>query len=150
MSKTVTIPSGDNPFIAKINDRYYSYPAGTTVSVPDEVAALIESIQGNDPPATIPAAPDMPRGGKANDVLMRTAAGAEWKTPNWLTPSDAYTLPAATEEALGGVKMAAYVEDVASDANAAAVRTGLIALIEALKEAGIVSDTEPEEESSGT
>ena len=81
MSKTVTIPSGDNPFIAKINDKYYSYPAGTTVEVPDEVAALIESIQGNDAPATIPAAPDMPRGGAVNDVLTRTSDGAEWKAP---------------------------------------------------------------------
>ena len=81
MSKTVTIPSGDNPFIAKINDKYYSYPAGTTVEVPDEVAALIGSIEGNDPPATIPAAPVMPRGGAVNDVLTRTATGAEWKAP---------------------------------------------------------------------
>ena len=81
MSKTVTIPSGDNPFIAKINDKYYSYPAGTTVEVPDAVAALIGSIEGNDPPATIPAAPDMPRGGAVNDVLTRTSDGAEWKAP---------------------------------------------------------------------
>lgn len=147
MSKTVTIPSGDNPFICKINDVYYSYPAGAVVEVPDAVAALIQANAGKE------FKPDgkqdivIPRDGSAGQILSRTSDGAAWiDNPN-PTP---YTLSAATEEAIGGVKMTAYVEDVASDADASDVRSGLIALIEALKEAGIVSDTEPEEEESGT
>lgn len=165
MSKTVTIPSGDNPFICKINDVYYSYPAGATVSVPDAVAALIQANAGNrEEPENKPDIA-IPRDGNVNDVLTRTAYGATWKAvPNELpsggstnqiltkksdggvkwADAPTYTLTAATEAALGGVKMAGYVADVASDAAAAAVRSGLIALITALKTAGIVSDEEPE------
>ncbi len=48
MSKTVTIPSDKgNPVTVVINRRKYTYKAGTTVSVPDEVAALLEANDGN-------------------------------------------------------------------------------------------------------
>ncbi len=40
--KTVTIPTCANPFVVIINGKKYTYPAGETVSVPDEVAEVIE------------------------------------------------------------------------------------------------------------
>ncbi len=40
MSKTITIPTGvGNPVSVVVNGRKFSYPAGTTQTVPDEVAA---------------------------------------------------------------------------------------------------------------
>ena len=41
MAQTVKIPDSSNPFVVKINNYEYSYKAGTTQSVPDEVAAVI-------------------------------------------------------------------------------------------------------------
>ena len=44
MAKTITIPSDKgNPVVAVVNGRKYTYTAGATVSVPDEVAALFEA-----------------------------------------------------------------------------------------------------------
>lgn len=43
MSKTITIPKNNNPFIVNINNREYIYRGGETVEVPDEVAEVIES-----------------------------------------------------------------------------------------------------------
>lgn len=44
MSKTITIPSDKgNPVFVVLNGVKYTYTAGDTVSVPDEVAALFES-----------------------------------------------------------------------------------------------------------
>ena len=82
MSKTVTIPSGDNPFICKINDVYYSYPAGAVVEVPDEVAALIQANAGNREEPTGEKDIAIPRDGEVDDVLTRTAEGAAWKAPS--------------------------------------------------------------------
>ena len=42
MSKTVTIPTNCNPFVVIINNHVYTYKAGDTVEVPDEVAEAIE------------------------------------------------------------------------------------------------------------
>lgn len=39
--KTIQIPTTSNPFIVSINNQVYSYRAGTTVEVPDEVAEVI-------------------------------------------------------------------------------------------------------------
>lgn len=58
MSKTVMIPSNMNPWVCYINNNIYSYPAGTEQSVPDEVAALIESIKPAEQPAHIPMQSD--------------------------------------------------------------------------------------------
>lgn len=41
--KTVTIPTCDNPFSAIVNGKKYTYEAGKTVGVPDEVAAVIQA-----------------------------------------------------------------------------------------------------------
>ena len=44
MSKTITIPSDKgNPVVVVLNGKKYTYAAGATESVPDEVAALLES-----------------------------------------------------------------------------------------------------------
>ena len=42
MSKTITIPTNCNPYIVVINNNVYTYKAGDTVEVPDEVAEAIE------------------------------------------------------------------------------------------------------------
>lgn len=42
MSKTVSIPTCMDPFIVMVNGVKYSFPAGQTVDVPDEVALVIE------------------------------------------------------------------------------------------------------------
>lgn len=81
MAKTVTIPAGDNPFICKINDVYYSYPAGATVEVPDEVAALIQANAGNREKSNGLSDIAIPRDGETGNVLTRTADGAKWATP---------------------------------------------------------------------
>lgn len=43
--KTVMIPSSMSPFIVYVNDKKYTYPAGTEQEVPDEVAVVIEQHQ---------------------------------------------------------------------------------------------------------
>jgi hypothetical protein len=43
MSKTVTIPTCRNPFEVTVNNKTYTYTAGETVEVPDEVAEVIEA-----------------------------------------------------------------------------------------------------------
>jgi len=44
MAKTITIPTGrGDPVFVTLNGKKYTYRAGETVSVPDEVAALFES-----------------------------------------------------------------------------------------------------------
>ena len=42
MSKTITIPTNCNPYIVVINNHVYTYRAGDTIEVPDEVAEAIE------------------------------------------------------------------------------------------------------------
>lgn len=43
MSKFVTIPTYENPFVVYVNGKKYSYEAGANVLVPDEVAFVIET-----------------------------------------------------------------------------------------------------------
>ena len=49
MSKVVTIPKDRNPFVVIVNGVKYSYPAGVTTEVPDEVADVIEKYVGAKP-----------------------------------------------------------------------------------------------------
>ena len=49
MSKTVKIPSYQNPCEIIINGMKYQYPAGETCEVPDEVAMVIENVENNAP-----------------------------------------------------------------------------------------------------
>lgn len=41
--KTVIIPSESDPFVVRVNNTTYSYPAGTEQIVPDDVAAVIDN-----------------------------------------------------------------------------------------------------------
>lgn len=47
--KTIQIPTTSNPFIVNINNNVYSYRAGETAEVPDEVAAAIEDALDLEP-----------------------------------------------------------------------------------------------------
>lgn len=50
MSKEVKIPTSMQPdFVCTINNTTYRYKAGTTQTVPDEVAELIENINAQEP-----------------------------------------------------------------------------------------------------
>lgn len=49
--REVTIPEGWNPCKITVNNVTYEYPAGQTVEVPDEIAALIEQAAANQPQA---------------------------------------------------------------------------------------------------
>lgn len=55
------------------------------------------------------------------------------------TIPSAYTLPAATTTALGGVKKGAAVTNVAADADTAALVTSVNALLASLRAAGIIN-----------
>lgn len=49
MSKTIQIPSDKgNPVFVTLNGKKYTYTAGETVSVPDEVAALFDNNDGEN------------------------------------------------------------------------------------------------------
>lgn len=49
MSKEITIPTGrGNPVFVVLNGVRYTYTAGETVTVPDEVAALFENTEGEN------------------------------------------------------------------------------------------------------
>ena len=66
MSKTITIPGADGVRITVVlNGTRYIYTAGETATVPDEVAALLESNAGNNViygrSATAPLAPAVPQ-----------------------------------------------------------------------------------------
>lgn len=69
MSKSVKIPAGTDPWVCRINERVYSYPAGSTQVVLDEVAALI-----GDNAAMAPKESTVGIG----KFLKKTAAGTEW------------------------------------------------------------------------
>lgn len=69
MSKSVKIPAGVDPWVCRINEKTYSYPAGSTQTVPDEVATLISDNRAQEP------AENKAGVGK---FLRKTATGTEW------------------------------------------------------------------------
>lgn len=69
MSKSVKIPTGPDPWVCRINEKTYSYPAGTTQSVPDEVAAIIADNQAMEPKEATE---------NVGKYLRKTATGTEW------------------------------------------------------------------------
>lgn len=59
MSKSVTIPTYMQPdWFCTINNTTYRYKAGTTQTVPDEVAELIEAINAQQPVENPPETPE--------------------------------------------------------------------------------------------
>lgn len=48
-NKSVKIPNSMNPFTVEINGVKYSYTPGETVSVPEEVAAVIDNLNALQP-----------------------------------------------------------------------------------------------------
>lgn len=80
--KTVTIPMSNDPYTCEINGVKYYYAAGSTVEVPDEVAALIQANAGNRKEPEYKPDIVIPKDGEVDDVLTRTAYGAAWKAPS--------------------------------------------------------------------
>lgn len=67
--KTVTIPTCANPFVVIVNGIKYTYPAGATVSVPDDVAAVIEQHdEAHNNPAPAPVVPPFTPATSAGDA----------------------------------------------------------------------------------
>ena len=68
--KKVTIPTCANPFVVIVNGMKYTYPAGETVEVPDDVAAVIEQHHdAHNNPQPEPATPPYSSGAKSwNDL----------------------------------------------------------------------------------
>lgn len=57
MSRARKIPSTSNPWVCVINNTVYSYEAGKTLSVPDEVAEVIDTVNAFPPAAPATAKP---------------------------------------------------------------------------------------------
>lgn len=76
MSKTVMIPSTQgNPFVCSVNNQKYSYEAGTEQTVPDEVAAIIDSADNFPPAAPDVDAPFNGGGGWPADLPKPSVGG---------------------------------------------------------------------------
>lgn len=72
--KTVTIPTCANPFVVIVNGIKYTYPAGATVEVPDDVAEVIEQ---HEEAKTEPAPVQPPYSG--DDILAAANAYTDKK-----------------------------------------------------------------------
>ena len=125
MSKSVKIPSDYQDFTVVINNTVYTYKGGTTQTVPDEVAAVIENYNAGKPKEDAP--------GKPGQVWTTNGKGeASWQD---IPYPDPYVLPAASESALGGVKKAAAVADATEETAVDTVN----ALIASLVTAGVIT-----------
>jgi len=72
--KTVTIPTCANPFVVIVNGIKYTYPAGATMEVPDDVAEVIEQ---HEEAKTEPAPVQPPYSG--DDILAAANAYTDKK-----------------------------------------------------------------------
>lgn len=65
--KTVTIPTCANPFVVIVNGIKYTYPAGATMEVPDDVAEVIEQHEEakTEPAPVAPPFASVPSGGES-------------------------------------------------------------------------------------
>lgn len=132
MSKTVTIPMSPSPYVVTINNTRYEYKAGATVSVPDEVAALIEANAGNAPVEYDPTVRLVTEIGEdASDKQYPTAKAVMDAIEDAI---EAAAPGAATKTEAGLVKMCQPVDDPTDDT----VKATLIELIAGLKQAGIM------------
>ena len=76
--KTIQIPTTSNPFIVSINNHVYTYKAGSTVEVPDEVAAAIEDALELEPkPIRYPSKLARRADGSITEITADDLEGAE-------------------------------------------------------------------------
>ena len=72
MSRSVKSPTTTAPeWACEINGKVYSYPSGTTQTVPDEVAAVIANLAASEPK-------EAGNLGSPGQVLTRTETGTCW------------------------------------------------------------------------
>lgn len=77
--QTRTIPKDTYPWWeCKINHRKFRYPAGETVPVPDEVAAMIDEINAAAKRPDAPYLPRLPDITAADDGKVLRAVGGKW------------------------------------------------------------------------
>lgn len=78
--KTVTIPNDYHPYEVEVNGKEYRFPAGATVSVPDEVAAVIENYYKLQPKEKPTDGGALPYVSKENDGDVLTVKDGAWTT----------------------------------------------------------------------
>ena len=157
--KSVVIPNTEKPmWECEINGLKFRYQSGSVQTVPDDVASVIANVYGAVP---VPAEAPEPgqvwtyrEGGPVWETvetgsslppydngkcLRSTASGVEWAAPT-------ATVPAATLDAAGVVKMGSYVGFIPLDGTPSAegCAEAFNALRESLIEAGIISGVYPE------
>ena len=82
--KNVTIPTCANPFVVIVNGIKYTYPAGETVEVPDDVAAVIEQHHdAHNNPKPEPVTPPYDGGASSWNDLEDKPFGDEKVTIEW-------------------------------------------------------------------
>ena len=137
------IPTSQKPYWkCKIDNTEYAYLAGTTQTVPDEVAALIDAEARGKAVAGTPAAEGtVYTANGRNEADFKALPDTPWEDLPWEDlPWE--NMPAATTETKGGVLMAEAVADATDEADA--VET-VNALLDSLRAAGILAPTpEPE------
>lgn len=127
MSQTITIPSDRNPYVVEINGVKYEYKAGSSVTVPDEVAALIANNAANAPKQDDPT---------VNLVTSVSSSSTDKEIPT----------AKAVYDAIPVVPVADNIADSTADTLAKLV-TNHNALLDALKDAGIMEADEADVES---
>lgn len=134
MEREVLIPAGRDPWVCVINQKVYSYAAGSVQTVPDEVAELADAVRRMEAKAGRPGVigqvmtrteageewadvpTEIPEGGSSGQYLKRTSAGWSWAA-----------LPDAGTNTKGIVKKGAAVENAASTSDVVEKLNALIA-----------------------
>lgn len=103
--KTVTIPTCANPFVVIVNGIKYTYPAGATVEVPDDVAEVIEQHEEAKPePAPVmppfASVPSSGGGGGLPVVELTTDISEASDTQVSLNAEESAALTAAYDKTL--------------------------------------------------
>ncbi|KFI97818.1 head fiber protein [Bifidobacterium stellenboschense] len=95
-------------------------------------------IAGGSTPAAGSITSDMLAAGAVNTAAIADGAVTAAKLAKGVVPA-AYTLPAATGAALGGVKQGVAVPNVAADADAAALASAFNGLLTQLRAVGVIA-----------
>ena len=132
------IPTTQKPYWkCKIDNTEYAYLAGTTQTVPDAVAAIIDAEARGKAVAGTPAAEGtVYTANGRNEADFKALPETPWEDLPW------EDMPVAAEETIGGVLMAEAVADATDDTD---VVETVNALLDSLRAAGILAPTpEPE------